>query len=307
MSLVTLPRSLFGVDQWLGGSQAIPRNLEALTPARFMGAQSRVAAAWNRLLALQAPQAACLGLAAIAPPGRLGQNRDHRLSRRSSVLPVLRPARIVKLRRAYWLAAFLIVVLLVAAVAPVREGLLRAAGNMLVREDPPIHAEVIVISVDSGGAGVLEASDLMRERLAPGVAIFADPPVAVDREFLRRGLPYHDAAAQEMQELHELGVTSVVRIPRVVRGTHDEMAALRGWCQAHAIHSLMFVSTRDHTRRTRRMLHRAMDNRAIRFAVIGSKYSDFNPDGWWSNRGGLRIEIVESQKLLLDVLLHPLS
>lgn len=253
------------------------------------------------------PPAHGLDLLAIAPPGRLGQNREHRLSRRSSVLPVLRPARIVKLRRAYWLAAFLIVVLLAAAIAPIRDALLRAAGNVLVREDLPIHADVIVISVDSGGAGVLEASDLMRQRLAPSVAIFADPPVAVDREFLRRGLRYHDAAAQEMQELRELGVTSVVHIPRGVQGTHDEMAALRDWCQSHAIHSLMFVSTKDHTRRTRRMLHRAMDNRSIRFAVIGSKYSDFNPDRWWSSRGGLRIEIVESQKLLLDVLLHPLS
>lgn len=289
------------VDRWLG--EAHWDATWRLSRRPHPSAQTRGAAAWSRLRVLQA---GCRGLVAIAPPGRLGQNREHRLSRRSSVLPVLRPARIVKLRRAYWLAAFLIVVLLAASVAPIRDALLRAAGNMLVREDSPIHADVIVISVDSGGAGVLEASDLMRQRLAPSVAIFADPPVAVDREFLRRGLQYHDAAAQEVQELHELGVTSVVRIPRGVQGTRDEIAALRDWCQPHAIHSLMFVSTKDHTRRTRRILHRSM-SRAIRFAVIGSKYSDFKPDGWWSSRGGLRIEIVESQKLLLDVLMHPLS
>ena len=178
---------------------------------------------------------------------------------------------------------------------------------MLVCEDRPIHADVIVISVDSDGEGVLEASDLVHQRLAPGVAIFADPPTAVDREFLRRGLPYHDAAAEEAEELHELGVTSVARIPRVVQGTHDEMSALRVWCQSHAVSSLMFVSTTDHTRRTRRMLRRALGSGAIRFAVIGSKYSDFDPDGWWLSRDGVRIEIIESQKLLLDVLLHPFS
>jgi hypothetical protein len=213
----------------------------------------------------------------------------------------------VKLRWGHWLAAFLCASLLATAVAPIRDTLLRAAGNMLVREDSPIHADVIIISVDSDGAGVLEASDLVRRRLAPGVAIFADPPAAVDREFLRRGFRYHDAAAEETQELHELGVGSVVRIPRVVQGTHDEMSVLQAWCGAHAVRSLMFVSTTDHTRRTRRMLRRALRNRAIRFAVIGSKYSDFRPNGWWRSRGGLRIEIVESQKLLLDVLLHPLS
>jgi len=85
------------------------------------------------------------------------------------------------------------------------------------------------------------------------------------------------------------------------------MSALRAWSQAHAIRSLMFVSTTDHTRRTRRMLRRALGNQAIRFAVIGSRYSIFNPNRWWLSRDGVRIEIVESQKLLLDVLLHPLS
>lgn len=213
----------------------------------------------------------------------------------------------MKLRRAHWLTAFLCVALLTAAIAPIRDALLRAAGNMLVREDSPIHADVIVISVDSGGAGVLEASDLVRRRLAPGVALFADPPNAVDREFLRRGFPYHDAAAERTAELHELGVASVAQIPRVVQGTHDEMSTLGAWCQSHAIRSLMFVSATDHTRRTRRMLRRALGSRGIRVAVIGSKYDHFDPDAWWLSREGARTEIVESQKLLLDVLLHPLS
>jgi len=194
-----------------------------------------------------------------------------------------------------------------AAIAPIRDGLLRAAGNMLVCEDRPIAADVIVISVDADGAGVLEASDLVHQRLAPGVAIFADPPSPVDREFLRRGFPYHDAAAEETAQLHELGVTSVARIPRVVQGTNDEMPALQAWCQSHAIRSLMFVSTTDHTRRTRRMLRRALGHGAIRFAVIGSRYSDFDPNGWWLSRDSVRIEIVESQKVVLDVLLHPFS
>ncbi|HTT06756.1 MAG TPA: hypothetical protein VMF64_15870 [Steroidobacteraceae bacterium] len=194
-----------------------------------------------------------------------------------------------------------------AAVAPIRHVLLRAAGSMLVREDQPIPADIIVISVDSDGAGVLEASDLVHRGLAPGVAIFADPPAAVDREFLRRGLPYHDAAAEEADQLRELHVTSVTQIPRVVGGTHDEMSTLRVWCRAHAIRSLMFVSTTDHTRRTRRILQRALGNRGVRVAVIGSKYSDFQPGSWWLTREGVRTQIIESQKLLLDVLLHPFS
>jgi hypothetical protein len=41
--------------------------------------------------------------------------------------------------------------------------------------------------------------------------------------------------------------------------------------------------------------------------VRSARYSAFDPDGWWETRGGIRTEIIELQKLLLDVLLHPIS
>jgi hypothetical protein len=36
-------------------------------------------------------------------------------------------------------------------------------------------------------------------------------------------------------------------------------------------------------------------------------YSIFDPDRWWETRDGVRTEIVELQKLVLDVVLHPMS
>jgi hypothetical protein len=36
-----------------------------------------------------------------------------------------------------------------------------------------------------------------------------------------------------------------------------------------------------------------------------SRYSEFDPDSWWLTRGGQRIQAVESEKLLLDLLRHP--
>jgi hypothetical protein len=41
--------------------------------------------------------------------------------------------------------------------------------------------------------------------------------------------------------------------------------------------------------------------------VHAARYSSFDPDRWWETRGGVRIEIVELQKLLLGVMLHPMS
>jgi hypothetical protein len=128
----------------------------------------------------------------------------------------------------------------------------------------------------------------------------------VDREFLRRGIPYVDEAAVTMRQLKDLGVGSVERIPRAVAGTEDEGEALRAWCDQNRFRTVIFVSMRDHSRRTRRILARAMKGHPTRILVRYSRYSPFDPDAWWLSREGIRIEIVESEKLVLDMLRHPI-
>ena len=190
---------------------------------------------------------------------------------------------------------------------PVRTSVLRAVGRFLVETDQLQPADVIVLSVDSDGAGVLEATDLVHEHVADRIALFADPPDSVDREFLRRGIPYHNAAAVSVGQLHDLGIDAVEVIPRSVTGTSDEARDLAGWCSQHGYHIVIFVSTLDHSRRTARMLARATQGRNLRLSVRGSRYSAFDPETWWESRTGVRTEIVESEKLLVDMLLHPLS
>jgi len=204
------------------------------------------------------------------------------------------------------LAALLLVLILALAPGP-REALLRSAGHALMADDPVTHADVIVISTDADGAGVLEAADLVQAGVAPRIALFPDPPDATDREFLRRGVPYFNAAAVARQQLRDLGVTAVEEIPQAVRGTEDEGPALRGWIASSGWRTVVFVCTKDHSRRTRRVLDRALKGVNATVMVKGSGYSDFDPDSWWHSRAGTRIEAVELEKLLLDVLRHPFS
>ncbi|HTY51136.1 MAG TPA: hypothetical protein VMB48_15720 [Steroidobacteraceae bacterium] len=185
--------------------------------------------------------------------------------------------------------------------------LLRAAGRMLVAEDPLERADVIVVAVDADGAGVLEASDLVRRGFAARVAVFSDPPGAVDREFLRRGIPYYDAAARAIRQLHALGIVSAGEIERPVSGTTAEGALLPGWCSSHGYRTVIFVSLSDHSRRTRRVLRRDLQGSGVTVLVHYSRYSEFDPDGWWLSRQGARSGIVELEKLLADVLRHPFS
>jgi hypothetical protein len=195
----------------------------------------------------------------------------------------------------------------IVAVPSVREPVLRAAGWALVVNEPVAPADIIVISPDSGGAATLEAADLVQSGIATRVAVFADPPSGEDHEFIRRGLPYEDGAARQIRQLRWLGVTDVVQIPRTDVGTQGEAQVLPPWCDQHQFRSIVVVAARDHSRRLRRVLDRAMKGHPTRVTVRPARYSSFDPDRWWETRGGVRTEIVELQKLVLDFVLHPMS
>lgn len=213
--------------------------------------------------------------------------------------------------RPKWTPILIIVIIVglalaaIVTVSSVREPVLRAAGWALVVNEPFASADIIVISLDSGGAGALEAADLVQSGIATRVAVFTDPPSGEDLEFIRRGLPYDDAGARQIRQLRWLGVLDVVRIPRTNGGTEGEAEVLPAWCDQHQYRSIVFVATGDHSRRTRRVLDRAMKGHPTQITVISARHSIFDPDSWWKTRDGVRIELVEFEKLLFDVILHP--
>lgn len=211
------------------------------------------------------------------------------------------------MRRWRYIIVLTVLVAVPLAVPGVRGALLRAAGRTLVAEDALDRVDAIVVAVDADGAGVLEAADLVHQGISTRVAVFADPPNGTDRELLRRGVRYYDQTAFSVDQLRALGVNSVEVIPRAVAGTNDEGATLPSWCSAKGFRSVVVVSTADHSRRTRRVLQRAMQASGVKVLIRASRYSEFDSNAWWRTRTGMRMELIESEKLLLDVLRHPLS
>jgi hypothetical protein len=195
--------------------------------------------------------------------------------------------------------------LLIAIVPASRYRVLRAAGWALVAEDAPAKADIVIISTDAFSAGVLEAADLVHAGFATRVAIFDHPATRVALELARRGVRPLDLNTVSIQQLHELGITNVEVIPPTV-GTVDEGYVLQRWCVENSIHSILFVSVPDHSRRTRRVLGRSLGPHGVKVMVRYARFAEFDPNSWWRNRGGQRMEVVESEKLLLDLLQHPL-
>ena len=206
--------------------------------------------------------------------------------------------------------AVVVLLVLLAGAAVVyasRRPLLQTVGAVLVADDQPVASDVIVISVDVGGAGVLEAAELVHAGIASRVAIFAHLPDLADRELSRRGAPYEDDAALAVRQLTALGVRQIEQIPGTVNGTESEGQLLPQWGAARGYRSVLLVTSADHARRTRRVMRREAPSGNIRVLVKGARYSGFDPDRWWLTRNAARTGIVETQKLLLDVLRHPFS
>jgi hypothetical protein len=211
-----------------------------------------------------------------------------------------------RLRRGTAFGLLLLAVVSIATPA-IRHSILRAAGWTLVVNERIGAADTIVVSGEADGAGVLEAADLVHSGVATRVAVFSYGRDAVVREFTRRGIPYEDKSARFVGELKALGLVDVEQIPTYVTGTEDEGPVLARWCDEHRFHSVVVVGSRDHSRRLRRVFQRSMKGHQTTVVVCSSPYSEFDPDRWWNSRSGTRTEIIELEKLFLDIVRHPIS
>ena len=196
----------------------------------------------------------------------------------------------------------LLAVVLVCCIPTTRGWLLRSAGRMLVTEDPLANADVVVLSVDSGAAEVLEAAELLKTGIAPRVAVVAGPQDTVALEFARRGLPYADRTQVAVDTLHNLGVAEVSVVDPRVDGSNQEAEILPGWCKARGYAHVILIVPPDHSRRIRRLLQRKDAGNAAGMLIRFSRYSTFHADSWWRTRDGIRIELIGLQKLLADTL-----
>src|SRR5215468_10842813 len=108
-------------------------------------------------------------------------------------------------RRLRWAPMLVVVVALataaILAVPSVRRPVLRAAGWALVINEPITRADIIVISLSAGGAGALEAADLVQSGIATRVAVFSGPPTGEGGEFIRRGLTDENGVARQTRQL----------------------------------------------------------------------------------------------------------
>jgi hypothetical protein len=191
------------------------------------------------------------------------------------------------------------------AIPPVRNTVLRGAGHALVAEDESGPADLIVMDVESGAAGVLSLGDLHHSQPAATVGILVPEHTRVDRELHRRGIVLPNLT---IDVLSQLGVPrdAIVRIPAGEGGTTATTAALGEWGRRNPGKRVLVVVGPSHARRFRRALLRAWpDDGRPAPRVVTTPYAMFRPEDWWRSRTTLREGLVELQKLALDYARHP--
>ena len=209
------------------------------------------------------------------------------------------------------LRAVLAVLMLAAVLVAFRSSdgsatIFRYAGHALVAEDPLERADIIVVPFWAGGEGVLTAVDLIHAGVASRAAVLMEPPTHVDAELARRGVPFANQGTTCVRLFKALGIDNVQTVDGGP-GTSAQSEAIAAWSDANHFRTIVVVSTPDHSARFRRLLRRSLKNHQTRAIVTAARFAEFDPDHWWQNRDGIRTEIEEFEKLLLDVAAHPLS
>jgi uncharacterized SAM-binding protein YcdF (DUF218 family) len=186
-------------------------------------------------------------------------------------------------RRFRW---FLLAVLLVLFAVATRALWLSTLGGYLIREEAPVQADIIVVLAgDYFGNRILTAADLVRRGLAPKALVSGPGDVY--------GV-YESELAVAFAVRHGFPESYFLPFPNEARSTAAEaevvIPALR---KLHA-HRIEIVTSNFHTRRAGNIYRsRAGD---LEFHLIAAPDPYFSAGGWWKNREGRKIFLVEWEK-----------
>lgn len=189
------------------------------------------------------------------------------------------------------LLGLLVLVVLAAALFVFHQAILAGFGEWLVVNEPPRHADVIVVLSGDGpqASRAARAAELYRAGWAP--------IVVASGSAVRSYLSEADLTARDLM-LRGVPDRSIVRFRHQSRYTLAEARALAQFCAAHGWHRLLVVTSNYHCRRASYIFHHVFPpGDEIHF--VAAPDEDFDPDGWWRSRQGQKTFLREYGALLV--------
>lgn len=199
------------------------------------------------------------------------------------------------MRRRWLVVALGALLLLALAMLP----LLRAAGHFLIEEEPPRHADAIVVLTGSYPDRILEAVALYKEGWAPRIVLCREPENAGFRRLRELGVSVPRLYELNRAVAEQLGVpaAAISVLERPAGSTYTEAIVLLEEALARGWTSILLVTSKYHTRRAA-MIYRFLAAGRVEIIPRPARDDDFQPDGWWRDRASTRRVVIEFQKLL---------
>ena len=165
---------------------------------------------------------------------------------------------------------------------------LAALGAYLVRAEPPVRADaIVVLAGDFSGNRILTAGDLVRRGFAPK-AFISGPSGAYGLHESDLAIPF---AIQRGYP-----ASYFAALPNDSHSTKaeadDVLAALGKW----HVHSIDIVTSNYHTRRAGNIYRGKAPGLEIHMVAAPDVY--FTPDGWWKDREARKTFLMEWTKTL---------
>jgi uncharacterized SAM-binding protein YcdF (DUF218 family) len=169
---------------------------------------------------------------------------------------------------------------------------LTGLGRLLVRDEGPAHADIaVVLAGDYSGHRILRAAELVKQGYVPQVLV-SGPNMMYGSYECDLAIPF--AVQRGYPE------SWFIRAPNEARSTREEAAAILPDLRRRGVHRFLLVTSDYHTARAARIYRAAASDLEVRVVAAPDEY--FTPGGWWHNREGRKIFLVEWMKTVANAL-----
>ena len=174
------------------------------------------------------------------------------------------------------------------------------AGSLLVEEQKPVRADLIVVLMGSGPDRMLYAVDLYKKDYAGKILMVENWQPGYERlKALNVSIP-RDAEIATMVGV-QLGVPkdAFVILPGDAQSTQDEAAIIKDYLQKNPeINSFILVTSKFHSARAGNIFSWKMAglDRPVKITSCPTPYDNFNPDAWWRSREDAKRVVMEYAK-----------
>jgi uncharacterized SAM-binding protein YcdF (DUF218 family) len=177
----------------------------------------------------------------------------------------------------------------------------RRAGEWLVKDDRPSHADAMIMLMGGFSDRVLHASDLYREGIS-GRLFMVEDYMGPYRMLEERGVEIITNSEQVRNAAVHLGIPadSIEILPGEARSTLSEAMVVRDMLLRNTgIDTLLIVSSASHTRRARIIFSSVFRDTGVPVTVLSSpsSYTSFSASDWWKDKEGIQAVLSEYIKV----------